>query len=227
MKKIVALILFAFSISFVNAQKPEETIRLEKFNLKPIESVFDEQAGKIDRETRALRVNLNEYLKSEVNEASEIALSYLQRKRDTYGLSNNSEDFKIAKTVESPSGKYVYFNQYVNDIPVFATNFTVYINKENMVTYALNEFRNVAKYNEVRNNPSILNSNVLEIAYEYLNIVEQFVTANKHLPEIATANEMIQNGVNMGEFQIQLLQKIEELTLYIIELKKEIDELKK
>ena len=32
---------------------------------------------------------------------------------------------------------------------------------------------------------------------------------------------MIQNGVNMSEFQIQLLQKIEELTLYVIELKKE------
>ena len=31
----------------------------------------------------------------------------------------------------------------------------------------------------------------------------------------------------MGKFQIQLLQKIEELTLYVIELKKEIEELKK
>jgi len=31
---------------------------------------------------------------------------------------------------------------------------------------------------------------------------------------------MIQNGVNMGEFQIQLLQKIEELTLYVIEQEK-------
>ena len=56
--------------------------------------------------------------------------------------------------------------------------------------------------------------------------VEEFITENKHLPDIAPADEMIQNGVNMGEFQIQLLQKIEELTLYIIELKKEIDELK-
>jgi len=170
MKKVIVLILFAFSISFVNAQKPEETTALEKLNLKPVESVFDEQAGKIDRETRALRVNRNEHFKSEVNEASEIALSYLKEKRDTYGLSKNSEDFKIEKIIESPSGKYVYCTQYVNDIPVFATNFTIYISKENMVTYALNEFRNVAKYNEIRSNPSILNSNALRIAYEYLNI---------------------------------------------------------
>jgi hypothetical protein len=54
-----------------------------------------------------------------------------------------------------------------------------------------------------------------------LSEVEQFITENKHLPDIAPADEMIQNGVNMGEFQIQLLQKIEELTLYVIELKKE------
>jgi len=38
---------------------------------------------------------------------------------------------------------------------------------------------------------------------------------------------MEKEGVNVGEFQIKLLQKIEELTLYIIELNKEIKELKK
>ena len=64
--------------------------------------------------------------------------------------------------------------------------------------------------------------------------VEQFIIENKHLPEIAPAVAMEQDGVNMGEFQMQLLQKIEELTLYVIELKKEneaqqkeINELKK
>ncbi|MDR2037054.1 MAG: hypothetical protein LBQ60_03940 [Bacteroidales bacterium] len=53
--------------------------------------------------------------------------------------------------------------------------------------------------------------------------VEQFITEKKHLPDIAPADTMIQNGVNMGEFQIQLLQKIEELTLYTIEQNKELE----
>ena len=57
--------------------------------------------------------------------------------------------------------------------------------------------------------------------------VEQFITANKHLPDIAAAESMVQNGIDMGEFQIQLLQKIEELTLYIIEQDKRIEELEK
>ncbi len=56
--------------------------------------------------------------------------------------------------------------------------------------------------------------------------VEQFITANKHLPDIAPANEMVQNGVDMGEMQIKLLQKIEELTLYVIEQQKQIENLK-
>ncbi len=51
--------------------------------------------------------------------------------------------------------------------------------------------------------------------------VEQFITENKHLPDIAPANEMIEKGIDMGEMQIKLLQKIEELTLYVINLKKE------
>ena len=55
--------------------------------------------------------------------------------------------------------------------------------------------------------------------------VETFVKTEKHLPEIASAEEMELNGLNINEFQIQLLQKIEELTLYSIELNKKFKEL--
>ncbi|MCX2680621.1 hypothetical protein OOZ15_11770 [Galbibacter sp. EGI 63066] len=54
-----------------------------------------------------------------------------------------------------------------------------------------------------------------------LDSIEKYVNKNKHLPEIPSAEEMEAEGVNVGVFQIQLLQKIEELTLYVIELKKE------
>jgi hypothetical protein len=64
--------------------------------------------------------------------------------------------------------------------------------------------------------------------------VESFIKANKHLPEIPSAAEMKENeGMGIGEMQTKLLQKIEELTLYLIqqentirELKSEIRELK-
>ncbi|MEA4937000.1 MAG: hypothetical protein VB102_10205 [Paludibacter sp.] len=60
-----------------------------------------------------------------------------------------------------------------------------------------------------------------------LHQVEQFVTANNHLPGIPSAAEVQNDGISMGEMQNKLLQKIEELTLYIIEQQKQIDELKK
>lgn len=57
--------------------------------------------------------------------------------------------------------------------------------------------------------------------------VEKHIKEKKHLPEIASARIMEKEGVNIGEFQIKLLQKIEELTLYSIEQNKKINQLQK
>ncbi|HEY0055200.1 MAG TPA: hypothetical protein VGB63_07585 [Pedobacter sp.] len=53
-----------------------------------------------------------------------------------------------------------------------------------------------------------------------LKATEQFIKENKHLPEIPSAAEVAKDGVNLGEMNAKLLQKIEELTLYIIEQNK-------
>jgi len=47
-----------------------------------------------------------------------------------------------------------------------------------------------------------------------LDELEQFLQNNKHLPEIASEREMVENGVDMKELQMKFLMKIEELTLY-------------
>ncbi len=59
-----------------------------------------------------------------------------------------------------------------------------------------------------------------------LSDIESFVKEYHHLPEIPSEREMSENGVNVNEMQIKLLQKIEELTLYVIDQQKEIKELK-
>ena len=53
-----------------------------------------------------------------------------------------------------------------------------------------------------------------------LHKVEQFVKINNHLPEIPSATEVKEKGLSLGEMQNKLLQKIEELTLYVIEQQK-------
>ena len=57
-----------------------------------------------------------------------------------------------------------------------------------------------------------------------LHEVEQFVKTNSHLPEIPSAGEITKNGLSMGEMQNKLLQKVEELTLYMIGQQKTIDQ---
>lgn len=51
-----------------------------------------------------------------------------------------------------------------------------------------------------------------------LSEVKSFVQENGHLPDIPSESQMRREGLNMNEFQIKLLQKIEELTLYTIQL---------
>lgn len=58
-----------------------------------------------------------------------------------------------------------------------------------------------------------------------INEVEQFINTNKHLPDVAPASET-EKGINVGEFNETLLRKIEELTLYIIQINKEVEALK-
>jgi hypothetical protein len=57
--------------------------------------------------------------------------------------------------------------------------------------------------------------------------VERFIKTHKHLPNIPSAKEVEEKGLYMGDMQKKMMEKIEELTLYIIELKKEIESLKK
>lgn len=60
-----------------------------------------------------------------------------------------------------------------------------------------------------------------------LDEVEGYIKENKHLPEIPSAKDVVKNGVDLGAMDAKLLQKIEELTLYVIQQQKEIEQLKK
>lgn len=56
--------------------------------------------------------------------------------------------------------------------------------------------------------------------------VEAHIKEKGHLPNIPSAKEMESNGVELGTMNMKLLEKIEELTLYVIQLKEENKELK-
>jgi hypothetical protein len=85
-----------------------------------------------------------------------------------------------------------------------------------------------AKEVQVENTSSTWADYVFEPDYKLLSLqeVESFVKANKHLPEIPSAEEVKINGHKLGEMDVLLLKKVEELTLYMIAMKKEIESLR-
>jgi len=59
-----------------------------------------------------------------------------------------------------------------------------------------------------------------------LNEVESFINKNNHLPGIESAETIAKEGLDLGDMQAKQMAKIEELTLYVIQQNKEIEELK-
>ncbi|MDP1801160.1 MAG: hypothetical protein Q8L81_07410 [Bacteroidota bacterium] len=56
--------------------------------------------------------------------------------------------------------------------------------------------------------------------------VEKYYKANKHLPDVPSAKEVDENGLDIAEMNIILLKKVEELTIHMVEQQRQIDELK-
>jgi len=68
---------------------------------------------------------------------------------------------------------------------------------------------------------------VFEENYNLLPLVEveQYIKQNSRLPQVPSAQEIEENGLDLGDMQGKLLLKIEELTLYIIDLEKRLSEI--
>jgi len=68
---------------------------------------------------------------------------------------------------------------------------------------------------------------VFDESYSLMSLseTEEFINTNRHLPGVKSAVDMKSNGIDIGQFQLKLLQKIEELTLHSIQMKKHIEEL--
>ena len=60
-----------------------------------------------------------------------------------------------------------------------------------------------------------------------LNKVEEFIDANDHLPNVPSAAEVSEGGIDLAEMSAKQMEKIEELTLYLIEANKRIEKLEK
>jgi len=145
--------------------------------------------------------------------------------------SNNDEGISIyskdqTNTSTKPlrlEGSFIGINQQGNG--------QVYIGKVSGRTISPNYLMDVA--GKVRADKVTINSSGADFVFDSsyhlptLKAVEKFVKKEHHLPGIETAKNMQINGIDIGENQTKLLQKIEELTLYMIEQNKKIEKLEK
>ncbi|MGG9962865.1 DUF7151 family protein [Ferruginibacter sp. SUN106] len=94
-------------------------------------------------------------------------------------------------------------------------------------TYKLSVVGNIRAYELVVENNWA--DYVFDKKYKLLPLteVEKFIQQNKHLPNIPSAKDVEEKGLHVGDIQKRMMEKIEELTLYIIQQQKEIDALKK
>lgn len=86
----------------------------------------------------------------------------------------------------------------------------------------------LAKEIRVNEDPSRWPDFVFDKDYKLMSLakVKLFVSENKHLPDVPSAADIDGKDVSLGEMNRILLQKIEELTLYIIDMQEQIDALK-
>lgn len=65
---------------------------------------------------------------------------------------------------------------------------------------------------------------VFQPGYQYLSLeqLESFINTNSHLPNVPSAKEVETNGQDVGEMQLKLLEKVEELVLYTIDQQKQL-----
>lgn len=137
----------------------------------------------------------------------------------------------------SNTGDTFYLSRWSTNIPNVALSAVVggssYFNGNVIIgkTTQTNTGYRLDVAGNVRANQIVVNTTgadfVFDPSYQLLPLsdLQKYIDKNHHLPEIASAKQMQAAGLNVGDNQTKLLQKIEELTLYLIEKDKQVTEL--
>ena len=102
-------------------------------------------------------------------------------------------------------------------------------NKKATISLADGDARfNEITASEVTVQPNYWSDYVFKEDYKLASLdeVEGYIKKNGHLPDVPSEEQVKKDGISIGRSQADLLRKIEELTLYVIDLKKEINKLK-
>jgi|GEM_PF-3092091 len=177
-----------------------------------------------------LTTNGNLLLRKTGNWLSEVKFSNTQYSAEIVGFQSGPLTNNLGFVFRTEQGGASGASVKVNAMTIRHTGSVVVgtpVSGAPLDNYKLNVFGGV------RANSIVVNTNGADFVFANnyrlrpLSEVEFFIKRNHHLPEIAPAAQMQEEGVSVGELQTQLLQKVEELTLYLIEQNKEIVAMKR
>jgi trimeric autotransporter adhesin len=132
-------------------------------------------------------------------------------------------------------------NKNINTTPGGVTEQNVFlINKDGKVLIGTTDVNQVGTHTLAVNGSAIFTKAVVKLNASWpdyvfkpnyklpsLNELEKYLQNNQHLPEVPSATEVEKNGIDLGSNQAILLKKVEELTLYMIDLNKKVEALAK
>ena len=138
-------------------------------------------------------------------------IEYVNNDNEGYGLNF----WRPISPCNNPKGNYFFF---------LADNSNVGIGTNNPKAKLSVEGAILAKEVCVKDSISNWPDYVFKEEYNLMDLkaLKKYVETNKHLPDVPSAAEVETNGVKLGETTSLLMQKIEELTLYIIQLEERI-----
>ncbi|WP_461639607.1 hypothetical protein [Labilibaculum euxinus] len=141
-------------------------------------------------------------------------------------ISNNILQVNPQKTTEIPSGTIVFSSiDETGGIQVLSDG-KVGIGTTTTGTHKL-AVNGTIGAREIKVEATGWSDFVFEDDYQLKNLeeVESYITKNNHLPDVPSEKEVLENGIQLGEMNAKLLQKIEELTLYLIKQNKRTNKL--
>jgi len=157
---------------------------------------------------------------------------------------NNVPSTQNQLTINSSSGRFVglqLINNHPNGFPFTKYGIKNIVNNANTIAYSVtNQTTNEDVFRVMGDGQVWATEINVDLAIDFpdyvfksdyelmpLTELENYIKKNHHLPNIPTAEEIKGSGLGLCDMQVKQLEKIEEIILYLFELKKELDAVKK
>lgn len=144
--------------------------------------------------------------------------------RVSLDVSGNAFVTKLALGSADPVQQIAYFHLKVGSTVSATSASTIFVIENNQRKLMQLNNQGLLNVREVKVDLESWPDYVFEKNYilRPLSEVKKFIDENKHLPNVPSAKEIEENGLNLGEGNKLLIEKVEELTLYLIQLEENL-----